>query len=50
MPDLSPMEAKLVATLPEEPGWQFQPKWHGSASSCSTAAIWSRSSRNRGSR
>ncbi|GAA0750191.1 ATP-dependent DNA ligase [Sphingomonas trueperi] len=29
MPDLSPMEAKLVATLPEEPGWQFEPKWDG---------------------
>ncbi|MET3725720.1 ATP-dependent DNA ligase [Sphingomonas trueperi] len=28
-PDLSPMEAKLVAALPEEPGWQFEPKWDG---------------------
>lgn len=27
--DLSPMEAKLVAALPEEPGWQFEPKWDG---------------------
>jgi ATP-dependent DNA ligase len=23
------MEAKLVAELPEEPGWQFEPKWDG---------------------
>ncbi len=29
MPDLSPMEAKLVAALPEEAGWQFEPKWDG---------------------
>lgn len=28
-PDLSPMEARLVAALPEEPGWQFEPKWDG---------------------
>ncbi|MGN7999113.1 ATP-dependent DNA ligase [Sphingomonas sp. 22176] len=27
--DLSPMEAKLVDALPEEPGWQFEPKWDG---------------------
>lgn len=27
--DLSPMEAKLVAALPEEAGWQFEPKWDG---------------------
>lgn len=26
---LAPMEAHLVATLPEEPGWQFEPKWDG---------------------
>ena len=26
---LEPMEAKLVAELPEEPGWQFEPKWDG---------------------
>src|SRR5437763_5967630 len=24
-----PMEAKLVDTLPKEPGWQFEPKWDG---------------------
>jgi ATP-dependent DNA ligase len=24
-----PMEAKLVTELPEEPGWQFEPKWDG---------------------
>ncbi|WP_156680434.1 ATP-dependent DNA ligase [Sphingomonas profundi] len=28
-PILTPMEAKLVADLPEEPGWQFEPKWDG---------------------
>jgi ATP-dependent DNA ligase len=26
---LAPMEAKLVAALPEGPGWQFEPKWDG---------------------
>jgi len=26
---LSPMEAKLVAELPKEEGWQFEPKWDG---------------------
>jgi ATP-dependent DNA ligase len=25
----APMEAKLVDRLPEEPGWQFEPKWDG---------------------
>ncbi|HWW64958.1 MAG TPA: ATP-dependent DNA ligase [Sphingomonadaceae bacterium] len=25
----APMEAKLVDALPEEPGWQFEPKWDG---------------------
>lgn len=28
-PVLAPMEAKLVAELPVEPGWQFEPKWDG---------------------
>ena len=28
-PALVPMEAKLVAELPVEPGWQFEPKWDG---------------------
>lgn len=27
--DLVPMEAKLVDALPEEPGWQYEPKWDG---------------------
>jgi ATP-dependent DNA ligase len=27
--DLPPMEARLVDELPEEPGWQFEPKWDG---------------------
>jgi ATP-dependent DNA ligase len=26
---LLPMEARLVADLPSEPGWQFEPKWDG---------------------
>jgi hypothetical protein len=24
-----PMEARLVDDLPEEPAWQFEPKWDG---------------------
>lgn len=28
-PDIAPMEAKLVAALPEEAGWRFEPKWDG---------------------
>ncbi len=28
-PGLPPMEAKLVDSLPEEPGWRFEPKWDG---------------------
>ena len=28
-PALAPMEAKLVTALPEDPGWQFEPKWDG---------------------
>jgi ATP-dependent DNA ligase len=28
-PPLPPMEAKLVDTLPEGEGWQFEPKWDG---------------------
>jgi ATP-dependent DNA ligase len=27
--ELRPMEAKSVAELPTEPGWQFEPKWDG---------------------
>ncbi len=27
--DLPSMEARLVDDLPEEPGWQFEPKWDG---------------------
>ena len=26
---IEPMEAKLVSELPEESGWQFEPKWDG---------------------
>lgn len=28
-PSLAPMEAKLVTELPDELGWQFEPKWDG---------------------
>lgn len=28
-PGLLPMEAKLVDALPEETGWQYEPKWDG---------------------
>jgi ATP-dependent DNA ligase len=27
--DLSPMEAKLVDSIPDAPGWRFEPKWDG---------------------
>jgi ATP-dependent DNA ligase len=27
--DLATMEAKLVETIPSEPGWRFEPKWDG---------------------
>lgn len=27
--EIAPMEAKLVTDLPDEPGWQFEPKWDG---------------------
>jgi len=27
--DLATMEAKLVETIPAEPGWRFEPKWDG---------------------
>ena len=27
--DLSPMEAKLSESLPEDGGWQYEPKWDG---------------------
>ena len=27
--DLEPMEARSVAELPEDTGWQFEPKWDG---------------------
>jgi ATP-dependent DNA ligase len=27
--DTPPMEARLVEELPDEPGWQFEPKWDG---------------------
>lgn len=27
--DIEPMEAKLGADLPEDSGWEFEPKWDG---------------------
>ena len=27
--DFEPMEARSVAALPDEAGWQFEPKWDG---------------------
>jgi ATP-dependent DNA ligase len=27
--DIQPMESKLVDALPDEPGWQYEPKWDG---------------------
>src|ERR1700704_5013756 len=27
--ELEPMEARLVPELPDDPGWQFEPKWDG---------------------
>jgi ATP-dependent DNA ligase len=29
VPGMPPMEARLVDSLPSEPGWQFEPKWDG---------------------
>jgi ATP-dependent DNA ligase len=29
MDSIAPMEAKLVESLPDGPGWQFEPKWDG---------------------
>ncbi len=29
IPGLAPMEAKLVERLPDEDGWQYEPKWDG---------------------
>ena len=33
-PPLAPMEAKHVADLPTEDGWQFEPKWDGFRAIC----------------
>ena len=29
MDPIAPMEALLAEALPDEPGWQFEPKWDG---------------------
>ena len=43
----APMEAKLVEALPEEEGWQFEPKWDGfraiATRDGADIAIWSES-------
>jgi len=43
----TPMEAKLVEKLPEEEGWQFEPKWDGfraiATRNGADIAIWSKS-------
>jgi len=26
---ITPMDALLVETMPEGPGWQYEPKWNG---------------------
>src|SRR3954465_385792 len=28
-PPFAPMEARLVAQIPQGPGWQYEPKWDG---------------------
>ena len=44
---LAPMEALLVETLPEPPGWQYEPKWDGFRALVDRrgddVAIWSKS-------
>jgi ATP-dependent DNA ligase len=44
---IAPMEAKLVDALPDEPGWQFEPKWDGfraiAARDGDRVALWSKS-------
>ncbi|GAA0296379.1 ATP-dependent DNA ligase [Sphingomonas oligophenolica] len=46
---IAPMEARLVSALPEEPGWQFEPKWDGfraiAVRDGERVAIWSKSGR-----
>jgi ATP-dependent DNA ligase len=47
---LVPMEAKLVAALPDAPGWQFEPKWDGFRAIVrrdgEEIAIWSKSGKD----
>ena len=44
---IAPMEARLVSALPEDPGWQFEPKWDGfraiAVRDGNEVAIWSKS-------
>jgi len=44
---IAPMEARLVSDLPEEAGWQFEPKWDGfraiAVKRDGEVAIWSKS-------
>ena len=48
MPDApAPMEARLVESLPDGPGWQYEPKWDGFRALCErdgdAVEIWSKS-------
>ncbi len=47
MTAIAPMEALLVEQLPDEPGWQFEPKWDGfrciAVRAGATAEMWSKS-------
>ncbi|TZG25784.1 ATP-dependent DNA ligase [Sphingomonas montanisoli] len=49
---IAPMEAKLVEALPEEPGWQFEPKWDGfraiAVRDGERVALWSKSGKTLG--
>ncbi|WP_232494870.1 ATP-dependent DNA ligase [Novosphingobium kaempferiae] len=49
---IAPMEALLVETLPEPPGWQYEPKWDGFRALVDRKgddiAIWSKSGKSLG--
>lgn len=51
-PPFAPMEALLVETLPEPPGWQFEPKWDGFRALVdrkgADVTIWSKSGKSLG--
>src|SRR5687767_14722108 len=47
MKPIAPMEALLAEQLPDEPGWQYEPKWDGfrciAVREASDVALWSKS-------